>query len=190
MTTRNTRRGFTLIELLVVVLIIGILAAVALPQYQKAVEKSRASEAIAMIRSLETAVDLWIEENGFPTSGNVANTFLGKSATNKNELSVSLDHLDCTSKRARSGRHVFSCASQTFDYFADIAEASALIYGDRYFAEDFSDAGDLFGLTLAIFPDGTKKHYCFYGNDFYKQVCDSLAPQGWQAIDSYDNLNL
>lgn len=56
--------GFTLIELLVVVLIIGILASVALPQYQKAVEKSRAAEAIQNLKVLRDQQALCILVNG------------------------------------------------------------------------------------------------------------------------------
>ncbi len=55
--------GFTLIELLVVVLIIGILAAIALPQYTIAVEKARTAEALQNIRVIEEQLKFYALQN-------------------------------------------------------------------------------------------------------------------------------
>ena len=57
-------RAFTLIEMLVVVLIIGILAAIAVPKYQLSVEKSRYLQAMLVVDSVWKAQQVYFLENG------------------------------------------------------------------------------------------------------------------------------
>ncbi len=82
--------GFTLIELLVVVLIMGILAAVAVPQYQKAVEKSKTAEVIFLLKSLGQAQKVYQLANGV-------------TATSFDELDVEIPSSYSGNERCNSG---------------------------------------------------------------------------------------
>ena len=111
-TARDVSRGFTLIELLVVVLIIGILASVALPQYEKAVMKSRYSNLMAMVNALAKA-----EETYYMETGNYTNDFEALSIT-PGGCTLSADKQTCSyawgsCKLDTSGNDRVACVNNT-----------------------------------------------------------------------------
>jgi type II secretion system protein G len=88
----KNKKAFTLIELLVVVLIIAILAAIALPKYQLAVEKARAQEGILAVKYLTKAIERYrLATGNYPNS--------------VDELDISYAHLNKIISTDGGGEH-------------------------------------------------------------------------------------
>ena len=75
---KSVEKGFTLIELMIVVAIIGILAAIAIPQYQNYIAKSQVSRAVAELGSIKTAYEDCLN-NGQTTAGECDLGYTGSS---------------------------------------------------------------------------------------------------------------
>jgi len=113
-TSRLDVKAFTLIELLVVVLIIGILAAVALPQYQKAVWKSRAMQLLTLTKSIATAQEAhFLATNEYATSfGELDLGFDMFSSANSSSFGTTVCTTDAV-RRNDNFEFVLGCSSES-----------------------------------------------------------------------------
>lgn len=66
---RKTRKGFTLVEILIVVVILGILAAIVIPQFSNASEEAKTSSLASNLQSLRSQIELYkIKEGAYPAT--------------------------------------------------------------------------------------------------------------------------
>lgn len=77
---KTNQQGFTLIELLVVIAIIGILSAVAVPQYQNYIARTEVATAHATIRGLQTGIDAAVFSGHVPSLVSTAAGYIGLEA--------------------------------------------------------------------------------------------------------------
>ncbi len=107
-------QAFTLIELLVVVLIIGILAAVALPKFEMAVEKSHVAKALIAVKNLSESMERYYLANGtYPSYSGFSDTHFWEELDM--EMPANSDFNLYTHQSTYVGAHRID--SSRFDYY-------------------------------------------------------------------------
>jgi prepilin-type N-terminal cleavage/methylation domain-containing protein len=106
----ESRKGFTLVELMVVILIVGILAAVAIPLMQGRIDKAKWSEANATAGTIRTAIRAYAAETSVTTATGLAGSNLGVAAT---QSALGFSATDCEGTYFESDDYVITAVSAT-----------------------------------------------------------------------------
>lgn len=102
------QKGFTLVELLTVVIIIGVLTSIALPQYTKSVERTRATEAMQLVKSINDAIYTYAAarsgDNACPTTFSKLMVTLPVANDNTDEIALKYFTYKIASKGATAAK--------------------------------------------------------------------------------------
>ena len=112
--------GFTLIELLVVMLILGILAAIAIPTFFNQREKAQDSDAKAMAKTAQTAIETYATDNG--------GDYTGADATDLNTIEETVDPAVVTVNSATGSAYSITVDSETGNTFTINRTAGGFTY--------------------------------------------------------------
>ena len=156
---KKNKLGFTLIEMLVVVLIIGILAGIALPQYNKAVEKARLPEALVNIRNIEGSLQRYILANGLPS-----------------ETIYFKDIADVELSSGEWDDDVYNTK-----HFAYCATVSSDGYHIEVYRRNGPSGADLY--TFYIDPEQNYRECVTQEVEMGRYICKYLESQGWTYAD-------